>query len=177
MAGASRSPGDPTWLHGHAHEPNLAPPPGDGSFVVVLAGSAADAEGAKVEERVWQVADLLPLPHTQVDDCYIVSTGHGTSGLFSFGGVRLVDFLVAVGGAEMSWRHVDIVSADGFGTRLTPADLAAAPGRHPPLLAYELDSAPLTRARGLVRLIVPTETDDALRQVKWIARIELVLCG
>jgi hypothetical protein len=29
----------------------------------------------------------------------------------------------------------------------------------------------LTRAQGLVRLIVPHERDDALRQVKWVTRI------
>jgi hypothetical protein len=32
----------------------------------------------------------------------------------------------------------------------------------------------MTRKQGLVRLVVPTETDDALRQVKWIAEIRVV---
>jgi len=36
-----------------------------------------------------------------------------------------------------------------------------------------MDGATLTRAQGLVRLIVPSETDDALRQVKWVGRIEI----
>jgi DMSO/TMAO reductase YedYZ molybdopterin-dependent catalytic subunit len=150
------------------------PPPGDGSFVVAIS-----RPGGGLAERVWQVADLRRLPHAQLDDCYIVSTGHGTSGPFRFGGAILADLLgdvlTAAGGADLWWRHVDLVSADGFGTRLTPGDLAADVQR-PPLLAYELNGAPLTRARGLVRLVVPTETDDALRQVKWLARIELVLC-
>lgn len=158
---------EPPWLHGHAHEPNLAPPPGDGSFVV-----AVSLPGSGLAEQVWQIADLRRLPYTQLDDCYIVSTGHGTSGPFRFGGARLEDLLTAAGGADLRWRHVDLVSADGFGTRLTPGDLAASAHR-PPLLAYELDGAPLTRSRGLVRLIMPTETDDALRQVKWLARIEI----
>ena len=35
------------------------------------------------------------------------------------------------------------------------------------------DGQPLTRDAGLVRLIVPSETDDALRQVKWISHIEV----
>ena len=71
------------------------------------------------------------------------------------------------------WHYVDLVSADGFGTRLTPADLAAEDER-PSLLAYMQDGVPLTRAQGLVRLIVPSETDDALRQVKWLATITIV---
>jgi hypothetical protein len=40
-------------------------------------------------------------------------------------------------------------------------------------LSYAIDGTPLTRAQGLVRLIVPSETDDALRQVKWVQRIEV----
>ena len=96
-----------------------------------------------------------------------------------------------------AWRYIDLVSADGFGTRVTPADLsgegsaahmadasaavgeittgdAAHVGDRPILLAYTLDGAPLTREQGLVRLIVPSETDDALRQVKWLATIRIV---
>jgi hypothetical protein len=34
-----------------------------------------------------------------------------------------------------------------------------------------LNGQPLTRAQGLIRLIVPAETDDALRQVKWVTQI------
>ncbi len=59
---------------------------------------------------------------------------------------------------------VDLFSAS------TPADLAAE-GERPSLLAYIKDGVSLTRAQGLVRLIVPSETDDALRQVKWVGRI------
>jgi hypothetical protein len=39
-------------------------------------------------------------------------------------------------------------------------------------LALACDGKPLTRTQGLVRLIVPQEDDDALRQVKWVAGIE-----
>jgi hypothetical protein len=31
----------------------------------------------------------------------------------------------------------------------------------------------MTREQGLVRLIVPSEENDALRQVKWVARIDI----
>ena len=188
---------EPAWLHGHAHEPNLQPPAGDGDFVV----------SAPSGRQVVSLADLQALPYIAVADCLIVSTGHGTSGPFAFGGVRLSDLIDSVLGARRSsetgentvadrgeyrgeyrgesreedrgvppqqpaWQYADLVSADGFGTRLAPADLAATAGR-PVLLAYTLNGIPLTRAQGLVRLIVPSETDDALRQVKWLAMITI----
>lgn len=192
---------EPTWVHGHAHEPNLQPPGGDGDFVVLLPGGV---------RHTFSPDDLKALPLTMVADCLIVSTGHGTSGPFTFGGARLRDLLDLVlsthsryqpkQGSESdentvsdrseyrsgyrgearktphqppAWHYVDLVSADGFGTRLTPADLAAEDER-PSLLAYIKDGVPLTRAQGLVRLIVPSETDDALRQVKWLATITIV---
>ena len=65
------------------------------------------------------------------------------------------------------------MSGDGFGTRVSKEELLAAgqAGQH--LLAYAIDGQPLTRAQGLVRLIVPSETDDALRQVKWVAEVNV----
>jgi DMSO/TMAO reductase YedYZ molybdopterin-dependent catalytic subunit len=119
----------------------------------------------------WDVADLQQLPTTTVADCYIVSTGHGTSGPFTFAGVRLQDFLVQVLGENGEWQRLDVISSDGFGTRLTVSDLAQESVDRPSLLAHTLNDQPLTRAQGLIRLIVPTEIDDALRQVKWVARI------
>ena len=167
---------DADWVHGHAHEPNALPPEGDGAFVV------RTADG---EERALSVAALARLPYTEVEGCLIVSTGHGTSGPFTFGGVRLDALLahvlddtgdhaagLAAGQAAGldRWQQVDVISADGFGARLTPTDLAS--GR-PILLAYQCDGQPLTRVQGLVRLVVPDERDDALRQVKWVARVEI----
>lgn len=192
---------EPGWVHSHSHEPNLQTPAGDGDFVVIMPGGS---------RQTFSPADLEALPHTSVTDCLIVSTGHGTSGPFTFSGARLSDLLDAVlpthaphptgqdsdisentvadrgeyrgedrgEGRSMpiqtpSWQYVDLVSVDGFGTRLTPADLAATEDR-PVLLAYAKDGMPLTRSQGFVRLIVPSETDDALRQVKWLATITIV---
>ena len=192
---------EPAWVHGHPHEPNLQTPGGDGDFVVLLPGGV---------RRTFSPGDLKTLPLTMVADCLIVSTGHGTSGPFTFGGARLTDLLNLVlsthagfepkQGSEIgentvadrgwyrsdyraedrnaprrpaAWQYVDLVSVDGFGTRLTPADLAAE-GERPSLLAYIKDGVSLTRAQGLVRLIVPSETNDALRQVKWLATIAIV---
>lgn len=110
-------------------------------------------------------------PQTEVGDCYIVSTGHGTSGPFRFRGVALAALLAGALAPDLPWQAVDVVSADGFGARLTRVQVEQAAPARPPLLATALDGAPMTRAQGLVRLIVPTETDDALLQVKWVERI------
>ena len=164
MTAVEHSHLEPDWVHHHLHEPNLAIPAGDGAFRVHLPDGT---------ERPITVAALQQMPATTVGDCYIVSTGHGTSGPFRFTGVTLREFLHRALPQHLAWRHVDVVSADGFGTRLLPGDLADPPGGRAPLLAYAIDGAPLTRAQGLVRLIVPAEVDDALRQVKWVNKIRI----
>jgi DMSO/TMAO reductase YedYZ molybdopterin-dependent catalytic subunit len=116
------------------------------------------------------VANLENLPQQIIDDCYIVSTGHGTSGPFHFEGVTLADLLDAY---EVNrWGYADVVSADGFGTRIH-SDEVTITSERPILLALACDGEGLTREQGLVRLIVPSERNDALRQVKWVARILL----
>lgn len=152
------------WVHGHPHEPNPLPPAGNGDFVVHTPQSG---------EVAVALSDLAALPFTEIPGCLIVSTGHGTTGPFTFGGALLVDLLAhiwAETAPQPTWRQIDVISTDGFGSRLTPADLA---GAGPVLLAYRRDGQSLTRAQGLVRLIVPSEKDDALRQVKWVTRIEI----
>ena len=160
---------NPAWLHGHPHEPNPAPPSPDATLTLVAPGQIPIP---------ISVDDLRALPTTTARDCYIVSTGHGTSGPFTFSGVHLRGLLTAHGLLDAAWQSADIISADGFGNRVQRAEIAPAnqSSSGEPLLillAHTLDGDPLTRAQGLVRLIVPSETDDALRQVKWIARIEL----
>lgn len=164
MSDAHHLADEPAWVHGHSHAPNPHPPPGDATMRWLAAG----------QERLLTPEFLTILPRVEVAGCFIVSTGHGASGPFTFGGVALRDLLAVLLPADYTWRHVDVVSADGFGTRLTPEEVLSAPAEYPVLLADTLDGAPLTRAAGLVRLIVPGETDDALKQVKWIARIEVV---
>jgi hypothetical protein len=116
------------------------------------------------------VTDLVALPQHTAPDCYIVSTGHGTSGPFRFEGAAPADLFAAYG--ISAWSYADVVSADGFGTRIYHSE-ATLPTPRPIVLALACDGEPLTREQGLVRLIVPQENDDALRQVKWIARIEV----
>ena len=148
-------------LRPHSHDPNPEPPPGDAAISLHLPGGAL---------RRVTVGALRALPHTAVAECYIVSTGHGTSGPFTFGGTRLLDLIEAhVSGP---WHSVEVVSGDGFGNRVLAAELHE-PTARPMLLAYQRDGAPLTREEGLVRLVVPSERDDALRQVKWVAVIRV----
>jgi DMSO/TMAO reductase YedYZ molybdopterin-dependent catalytic subunit len=158
--------GEPAWLHSHVHEPNPAPPVANPALLLTR---AEDGPAARTIATVT-VADLAQLPQQSVDDCYIVSTGHGTSGPFQFEGAALRDLLAAYG--VDTWSYVDVVSADGFGTRIQSSEVNIAAAR-PILLALACDGKPLTRAQGLVRLIVPDESGDALRQVKWVARIEV----
>ncbi|MCB0046658.1 MAG: molybdopterin-dependent oxidoreductase [Caldilineaceae bacterium] len=152
---------EPSWLHGHPHDPNPEPPSGDASFTLTFPDGAPHTVAVDALQR---------LPYTEAADCYIVSTGHGTSGPFCFGGVLLEDLLAAYTSGDAAWRYCDIVSGDGFGNRILRAEVEAG---EMALLAYALDGRGLTREEGLVRLIVPGETDDALRQVKWIAHIRL----
>lgn len=153
---------EPDWVHGHPHDPNPAPPSTDSRFRLRLPDGT---------ERVYDVADLVHLPQTEVSDCYIISTGHESTGPFTFGGIRLLDFLGHMLAANLQWATVDVISGDGFGTRLQRAELEADPAERPSLLALTIDGQPLTREQGLIRLIVPTETDDALKQVKWVGEI------
>lgn len=152
------------WLHGHAHDPNPRPPSADATLFFQYENEP---------EITLSVEELRHYPQALVEGCYIVSTGHGTTGPFNFGGVQLRDLVIACLPIGAVWDHVDVISADNFGTRIRAGELLADPGLHPILLAYQLDGKPLTREQGLVRLVVPSETDDALRQVKWVARVEV----
>lgn len=158
----AQSGAEPEWVHGHPHEPNPAPPSTDATITLTL----PDGQPQRLT-----IGALRALPFTEVPDCYIVSTGHGTSGPFIFGGVTLAALLAAFLPADANWESVDVISGDGFGARLQRSEVLDDAGDRSPLLAYVLDGEALTRQAGLVRLIAPTETDDALKQVKWVAQI------
>lgn len=149
-------------LRPHSHDPNPAPPSSDPAFYLRCASGS---------DRALLPSDLAELPFTTVDECYIVSTGHGTSGPFVFGGSRLGDLIARHCGSD-GWTQVEVVSADGFGTRIGRSEIVEK-SKRPILLAYRIDGEILSREDGLVRLIVPSETDDALRQVKWVSEIRV----
>jgi DMSO/TMAO reductase YedYZ molybdopterin-dependent catalytic subunit len=148
------------WTPPHTHDPNPVPPSADPSFVLITAGGATQIT----------LDYLSTLPQQSVDDCYIISTEHGPSGPFSFGGVPLLDLIERH--AAGPWATATVMSADGFGARVSADELHRETAR-PALLALSVDGRPLSRTEGLVRLVVPGETNDALRQVKWVGEIRL----
>jgi len=150
-------------LRPHSHEPNPVPPGDDETIHFV---------GVDGRTHPLTVADLQRLPTVSIPNCTIVSTGHGTSGPFTFTGATLLAVVQAYGAAP--WTEVEVVSADGFGNRVDAAELVEPDPAGPILLAYALDGQQLSRAQGLVRLIVPSERDDALRQVKWVREVRVV---
>jgi hypothetical protein len=152
-------------LRPHSHEPNPEPPAAEPDILF----TAPDGE-----QRLVSVAALRELPQTMVTDCYIVSTGHGTSGPFAFTGPSLLTLLASQGLGERAWSEVEVISADGFGTRIEARELPALSVNGPVLLALQRDGQPLSRRQGLVRLIAPGERDDALRQVKWVREIKVL---
>lgn len=149
-------------LRPHSHDPNPAPPSATPDFVLSLPDGS---------QQTVTPGDLRGLPQTTVTDCYIVSTGHGTSGPFAFTGVTFADFMRHFWAGE--WSEAEVISSDGFGTRLS-ADEVRAEVKRPILLAIAIDGQPLGRAAGLVRLVVPSETDDALKQVKWVGEVRIL---
>ncbi|MFQ5398891.1 MAG: molybdopterin-dependent oxidoreductase [Anaerolineae bacterium] len=149
-------------LRPHTHDPNPAPPTADPTFKLTTP-----------DGRLFRltVADLMQLPQTTAANCTIVSTGHGTSGPFTFTGTHLLDLVQVY--VDGGWSQVEVISADGFGNRVLAEELRPRDAENPILLAYIIDGKPMTRQQGLVRLIVPSEKEDALRQVKWIGQINI----
>lgn len=150
-------------LRPHSHDPNPQPPSPDPTFALTLPNGRS---------QFIKVNDLQQLPPTSVSDCYIVSTGHGTTGPFTFTGVTLRTFVRHY--CTEPWSEVEVISTDGFGNRVLAEELEQPDPAGPILLAYMLDGQPLTREQGLVRMIVPSERDDALRQVKWVGKMIMV---
>ena len=151
---------DSEWIPPHTHDPNPYPPSENPAFDLIL----PDQTFCLTPE------DLLGLPQTSVANCYIVSTGHGTSGPFIFDGVQLIGLIERF--TQEEWRVVDVISADGFRAQLPGAALRQAADR-PAILALSIDGRPLSRQQGLVRLVVPQEKDTALLQVKWVSEIRV----
>ena len=151
-------------LRPHSHEPNPEPPTAVPTITLVTPD----------EQTFLVTVEMLMEAYTAVTvgNCYIVSTGHGTSGPFAFTGVRLLDVVQRYMG-ENDWSQVEVVSADGFGNRVMAAELYAPDPAGPIVLAYVLNDELLTREQGLVRMIVPSEKDDALRQVKWVEVVRI----
>ena len=148
---------DPLQPHSH---PNNDRPPNDDTTI-----------------RLWLDGDLLKIltlpalaTYPQAQLRYSYTTDHGVHGPYLLGGVALRT-LVA-NDVYQRLREIEVVSADGFGNRIFVAELGEQ--IRPILLVTHSDGVPLTRQRGLVRLLVPSETDNALRQIKWVETIRLI---
>ena len=151
---------EPEWLYSHSHDPNPAPPTDDPSLRLVTPEAVV----------VVTIETLRSLPERSLPHSTIVSTGHPQSGPYTFTGIPLSSVISRF--APGRWSAALIISEDGFGTRVMAEEWAA--DERPILLAHTRDGRPLTRQEGLVRLIVPTETDEALRQIKWVGEIRLL---
>ena len=151
-------------LNPHSHEPHPNPPSADPNFILQLPGQP--------NEQI-NPAMLVALPRTSLPQQMILSTGHPATGPFDFAGVTLLDFLRSRLDLASPAFTVEVVSGDGFGTRVRGVEVLTPDPAGPILLADSLDGGPMSRRQGLVRLLVPSEKDDALRQVKWIGEIRV----
>lgn len=151
---------DDDWIPPHSHDSNPVPPNNDPALMLYT--------GSEIVRLTPD--DLTHFPQFILPHCYIVSTGHGTTGPFTFQGVRIIDLVTRY--AKFEWTRVDIISDDSFGTRLLRGALQAM-GDRPAILALMINGRPLKREEGLVRLIVPDRKEDALQQVKWVSEIRV----
>lgn len=167
MTGRAAGPRDdpPAWLHMHAHDSNPTPPAGGDTTLRLIRPNGT--------ETAITLAALASLPSHVEAGYRIGSTGHPTSGPFDFGGVRLLDLILAYVGEATPWSYADVTGADGYGNRIQRAELETPRAGRAVLLATRIDGQAMTRQQGVVRLIVPQEQDEALRQVKWVARIDV----
>lgn len=152
---------EPEWTLPHSHEPNPTPPPGNADITLHYQGGST----------ILKPDSLLSMRQQLVHNCTILSTGHGTSGPFTFGGVPLSALVENY--LQQAWSTVEIISADGFRTRLAGEELRRSAER-PVLLALTKDGQLMSREEGLVRLVVPYETGGALQQVKWVSEIRII---
>ena len=152
-------------LNPHSHDPNPEPPSANPSFILTMPNGRF---------HTITIDHLHSLPQTTVANHYIVSTGHGTSGPFTFTGVTLLNLLKQYRIDFAQPFSVEVISADGFGNRIQRDELLNPDPAGPMLLCLMLEQQPMTRQQGLVRLIVPNEKDDALRQVKWIGKMNVI---
>lgn len=121
---------EPAWLHGHPRSILIPRPPSEEPTFVVKQSNGV--------EHTIRVEDLTRLPLTDVPDCWIVSTGHGRFGPFTFVGARLADLLNSVLSPVVTWTQVDVISADGFGTPVRPRSVGSNP--HPTYSSELCDS-------------------------------------
>lgn len=148
-------------LQPHSHDNNEAPP--DENLDLLLIGPNG--------REIPIPAAALPTYPQAIIPHYEYTTDHGKHGPYKLTGVALLDLITQH--ITAAWSEVEVLSADGFGNRVFRAELET-PTAAPVLLCTATNGRPLTRAEGAIRLVVPSETDNALRQIKWVRTIRLV---
>ncbi len=147
-------------LRPHAHHNNSHPPSDDSTWTLCL----PDGQQLAITLEALRAWPAFTLP------AYWLTTDHGVHGPYQATGVMLRDLIAWhwPGG----WTQVEVISADGYGNRLWREEVTEA--AEPPLLCYAWDGQLLSRGQGLVRLVVPSEKGNALRQVKWVMLVRLL---
>lgn len=151
---------DDPWEPTQHHNNTLAPTGDDGIKICLPDG----------RQVTWGLDDLRRLPLTVLPAHYF-STDHGRHGPYRLEGAALRDVVAALWVGE--WSEVLIESADGYGNRVRCAEVGDSAEFAPILLCYASNGQTLTSAQGYMRLVVPSETDNALRQIKWVRRLTL----
>lgn len=123
-------------------------------------------KGKTIEITLEQLQTNYP---TSIIPAYTYVTDHGVHGPYRLEGVSLKDLIAKENISD--WSEVEVLSADGFGNRIAKDEVLAA--GDPIMLYYKTDDDMLSKQHGLVRLVVPTETDNALRQIKWVKTINI----
>ena len=147
----------------HSHDNNPTPPDHDLTLTLVRPNGTRHTITAEALRREYPTAEI---------PAYGYTTDHGRHGPYHLRGVALLT-LIQQEVAE-AWTAVVVLSADGFGNQLTAAELQNPDPAGPVLLCYESDGRPLGREQRTIRLVVPSETDNALRQVKWVREVRVV---
>lgn len=148
-------------LQPHSHDNNESPP--DNNLDLVLTrpdGSITEIPAATLDNYPQAV-----IPQ------YEYTTDHGKHGPYRLTGVALYDLIQQE--VATDWQEVEVLSADGFGNRVFRSELEQPVAAGPILLCTHSDGRPLGRAEGAIRLVVPSETDNALRQIKWVHEIRV----
>ena len=152
-------------LQPHSHDNNVQPPDADPTIrLTLLTGESISLTLDQLKTKYPQSA--IP--------SYQYSTDHGMHGPYRLVGVALGDLVWAHIDSVAEWTEVEVISADQFGNRVFAEELAPGLKEDPILLCYESNGTLLSRQHGLVRLVVPSETDNALRQIKWVREIRIV---
>ncbi|MFT5196588.1 MAG: hypothetical protein ACI9EW_002816 [Cellvibrionaceae bacterium] len=167
-------------LQPHSHDNNPQPPDNNPTiyFYYLPQDSPSQDKHAAASKKAISLADLMADYVQTVIPAYTYMTDHGIHGPYKLEGVALLDLIEQEVGKTSQWNSVEVVSADGFGNRLmrdelVPADNSLGLDYAPALICHRSNGEMLRRMQGLVRLVVPTETDNALRQVKWVREIRL----